>query len=241
MSNPLGTVPALLQGAWLGSTVGIEPGLQSWLEDPVALAMTFPPFVLPLFVFASALIEYVIPPYWGDLFVLLGFFLAGQGAVSPAVVFFAALTGSIVGSMIAYRLGERYGLALVHRFYSGKRRVPRQQIRDLFQRFGKKLLIVNRFLPIVRSALLYGAGALKLRFGPVIFYCALSNVAFIGLLMWAGLWTAGSWPEILATFQQSYGRIGAVVLVTGSIWVFMIYWRYRTARKNAAGKDQDCP
>ncbi len=200
----------------------------SWFDDPVAAALTLPPLVLPLFVFGSALLEYIFPPYWGDTFVLLGFFLAGQGAVSPGLVFAAALSGSILGSIAAYQLGNRYGLAVIRRLSLRRQRAPsRQRVRGLFQRFGEKLLIANRFLPVVRGVLLYGAGALKLRFGPAIFYCTLSNLAFISLLMWVGLWTADSWPEIQAIFRQSNRLIGVTALVLVAVALARMFWQSR--------------
>lgn len=185
----------------------------SWFDDPVAAALALPPLVLPLLIFGSALLEYVFPPYWGDTFVLLGFFLAGQGATTPSVMFAAALLGSILGSVAAYRLGHRYGLAVARKLTLRRERAPSRRVRELFERFGEKVLIANRFLPVVRGFLLYGAGAFGLRFGAVIFYCTLSNLAFIGLLMWAGLWTADSWPEIQAVFRQSNQLLGVVALI----------------------------
>ena len=80
----------------------------SWLDDPVAAATALPALALPLFVFGSALLEYLFPPYWGDTFVLLGFFLAGQGVAPPTVIFVAALAGSTLGSLATYQLGQRY-------------------------------------------------------------------------------------------------------------------------------------
>ncbi|MCP3958497.1 MAG: DedA family protein [bacterium] len=201
----------------------------SWFDDPVAAALALPPLVLPLFVFASALIEYVFPPYWGDTFMLVGFFLAGQGAMSPPVAFAAAFSGSVVGSIVAYQLGRRYGLALVRRVSARRQQVSRGRLRDLFRRFGKKLLMVNRFLPVVRGFLLYGAGALKLPFRPVILYCTVSNLLFVGLLMSLGLWTAGSWTEIQESFQHSNRLIGGAVLAAVAAWAAVTLWRLRRA------------
>ncbi len=196
----------------------------TWLDDPLGLALTLPPLALALFVFGSALLEYVFPPYWGDTFVLLGFFLAGQGAAPPAAIFGAAVAGSVAGSIVAYRLGERYGLAVMRRV-SPRRQGSRKRVLELFQRFGERLLLVNRFLPVVRGVLLYGAGALELRFRPVLFYCTLSNLAFIGLLMWAGLWTAGSWAEIQAGFERSNRLLGVVALAAVAVWLGVSLWR----------------
>ncbi len=200
----------------------------SWFDDPVAAALTLPPLVLALFVFASACLEYIFPPYWGDMFVLLGFFLAGQGAVPVFAVFLAALIGSTLGAIIAYQLGRKYGMIVLRRIPLGRRRAAASdKAVQLFQRFGEKLLIVNRFLPVVRAFLLYGAGALELRFRAVMLYCFLSNLAFIGLLMWAGLWTADSWLEIQAGFRHSNQILGVVALVAVAAWVGAFIWRMR--------------
>ena len=199
----------------------------SWLDDPIAAAVALPPLALALFVFFSALLEYLFPPYWGDTFVLLGFFLAGQGAVAPAAVFAAAAAGSFLGSIAAYHLGRRYGLVLAQRLAVRRRRPSRRRVRALFQRFGEKLLLVNRFLPVVRGIMLYAAGALRLRPRPVIFYSTLSNLAFIGLLMWAGLWTADSWPEIRNTFGRSNRWLAAAALAATGTWLASSWWRKR--------------
>ncbi len=159
--------------------------IMSWLDDPVAAATVLPPLALWLFVFGSALLEYLFPPYWGDTFVLLGFFLAGQGAVTPVAIFAAAVTGSVLGSIAAYHLGRRYGMAVTRRVLPHRRRPSRRRLQTLFARYGEKLLVINRFLPVVRGVMLYGAGAMKLPLRPVVFYCTLSNLAFISLLMWA--------------------------------------------------------
>src|SRR5215510_785873 len=120
-----------------------------WLEDPVAAALLLPPLVLPLFVFVSAFLEYVVPPFWGDTFMLVGFFLAAQGVAPPVVIFAMALLGSILGAAVAFRLGERFGFAVLHRLPLFSRR-SEERVERLFRRFGEPLLAANRFVPLVR-------------------------------------------------------------------------------------------
>ncbi len=209
----------------------------SWLDDPVAAAAALPTLVLPLFVFGSALLEYLFPPYWGDTFVLLGFFLAGQGAVPAAIIFAAALAGSVLGSLAAYQLGRRYGMAVTERLVPSRRRPPsRRRLQSLFRRFGERLLLVNRFLPVIRGVMLYGAGALRLPLRRVVFYCTLSNLAFISLLMWAGLLTAGSWSEIQAAFRQSNRWLGGAALAAVGIWLAVTWWRRRRIDVSSANR-----
>ncbi len=200
--------------------------LMSWLNDPATALIALPPLALGIFVFSSALLEYLFPPYWGDTFVLLGFFLAGQGAVAPAAIFATATAGSVLGSLAAYYLGRRYGMAVTHRVFPKHRRLPsRQRIQSLFERFGDKLLLVNRFLPVVRGVMLYAVGAMRLPLRTVLVYCTLSNLAFISLLMWAGLWTADSWAGIQQAFRQSNSWLAGAAVTVICLWLASIWWR----------------
>lgn len=209
----------------------------TWLDDPVAAAVALPPLVLVLFVFGSALLEYIFPPYWGDTVVLLGFFLAGQGATAPALIFGAATAGSVLGSIAAYQLGRRYGMAITRRLLPERKQVSRQHLQSLFRRYGEKLLLINRFLPVIRGVMLYGTGAVRLPLRSVLFYCTVSNLAFISLLMWAGLWTADSWSGIQRAFRQSNSWLAAAAVAVTCIWLLTAWWRRRTSRRRRAQQD----
>lgn len=199
----------------------------SWLEDPVTAALALPVFVLPLFVLVSAMLEYVFPPFWGDSFMLLGFFLAGQGAVAPILILIAALVGSTLGAAIAYALGGRFGMNAIRRVIFRQRRFrTRLGIRKFLLRFGEKVLVANRFLPVIRGLMLYAAGAMKLRFAPTMVYTGLSNLAWVVMLMAVGLLTAGSWEQILESFRQYNRLIGFAALAAVVGWLAFLLWRH---------------
>lgn len=184
----------------------------TWLDDMLALAMTLTPAMLTLIVFVSAWLEFVFPPYFGDSVMLLGFFLAGQGVATPAEVFIAAVAGSLLGSVVAFLLGERYGPSILGKLSWKKKKLQASaRLRRLFERYGEAALVVNRFIPFFRNFMIYGAGAFRLRLLPSMVANALSVVAFVGMLMAVGLWTAGSWVEIQEVFRQALSRIGLVV------------------------------
>ncbi len=207
-----------------------------WLDDPIAAALALPPLALPLLVFGSALLEYVFPPWWGDSLVLMGFFLAAQGAASPPLLFAAAIAGSALGAAAAYGLGRRYGLALVRlAFRRRSRSRSRRRTRDLFRRFGEPVLLVNRFLPVVRGGMLYGAGALGLRFWRSFVYANVSNLAFLTLLMWIGFLTAGSWEETLAAARHYNRLLGLAILAAAGAWILAALVRLRPPRPSVGG------
>ena len=194
------------------------------LDDILALALTLSPAALTLIVFVSAWLEFVFPPYFGDSVMLFGFFLAGQGVASPTEVFAAAVAGSILGSVVAFLLGERYGDRLLrHLSWKKKRLEAPAKLRGIFERYGEAVLLVNRFVPFFRNFMIYGAGAFRLRLLPSMAANAVSVLGFVGMLMAVGLWTAGSWAEIQATFQQALGRLGVlVILALTALFVFAL-------------------
>ncbi len=205
----------------------------TWLDDPVALVATLPPLILPLVVFVSSMLEYVFPPYWGDTVILVGFFLAGQGAVPGWTIFVGAVAGGVLGATIAYGLGRRYGLRAIRMFTRrGRRSRSRERLDRLFARFGERVLLLNRFLPVVRGVLLYGAGGMQLRPRPVLVYTAIGNVAWVGLLMGVGLLTGGTWEQIQDSFRHYSwaGAVAAGLLVLGGLVGLAI--QHRRSRKS---------
>lgn len=201
----------------------------TWFDDFLTLAMVLPPAMLTLFVFVSAWLEFVFPPYPGDSAMLLGFFLAGQGAAAPVEIFFAAVAGSVLGSVVAFLLGERYGQRALSKISLARRRleVP-ERLQAMFETHGEAILLVNRFVPFFRNFMIYGAGAFRLRPLPALAANAISVVAFVGLLMAIGVWTAGSWEQIREVFQHFYRLIGVAVLMAISAWLMASALRSRS-------------
>ena len=197
-----------------------------WLDDPLTTALALPAFAVPLFVLVSAALEYIIPPYWGDMFVLLGFFLSGHGVASPELIFAAAFLGSLLGAAVAFLLGRRFGLRIMRWVTIRRRPGSRDRLRDLLTRFGEKLLLVNRFVPVIRGLLLYGAGALEMRLGRAMIYSSVSNAAWLGLLMGVGLYTAGTWEEIVAQFQSTSRVLGLSAALVVTLWA-AAWWRWQ--------------
>lgn len=195
-------------------------------DDPLTTLAALPAFVVPLAVFASSVLEYVFPPFWGDTFILIGFFLAGQGGASAVAVFVAAVLGGLVGGLIAYGLGHRYGLRAMRRFtFQQRPSRTRDRIRRLYARFGERVLLLNRFLPVIRGLLHYAAGAMRLRLRPVVIYSSLGNVAWVALLMGVGLLTGGTWEQIEQSFKQYSRGLGIIALAAVGVWLGWVLWR----------------
>ncbi len=152
-------------------------------------------------VFLLAWLEYVFPPVPGDSTMLFGFFLAGSGALSFPAVFLAALSGSVLGALTAYRLGARLGRTYFF-LKSAWAREELDKVERWFGRFGPRLLAVNRFIPGVRGFFLYAAGIGRMEARGVVIYSSLSNVLWVAVLAWGGTGLGSTWEDVRVVFRR---------------------------------------
>ena len=202
----------------------------SWLQDPAALVEHWPLMALPFLVGFAAFAKYVVPPFPGDSVMLIGFFLSAKGGSPAWTIVLGACCGGLLGSACAFYLGRRLGMPLLARIEErSSRQLPVEKLRQLFRTFGEKALLLNRFLPVLRSFMLYAAGASGLRAGPSIFWSAWSNLFFALLLALIGHNVSASWPEIVDLFQ-SVGKnagLAALVLLALAILASKLWRRHK--------------
>lgn len=197
----------------------------SWLEDPTTVVAHWPLMALPLLVALSAFLKYVVPPFPGDSVMLVGFFLSAHGGSPPWTIVMAAFTGGLLGATCAFFVGQRLGAPLLERLESySPRKLPVARLRHLFQMFGERALLLNRFLPVLRSVMLYAAGASGLRAGPAIFWSACSNLLFALALALIGHNVSASWPEIVSLSRSLGSGAGLVAL---GLLALILFFRLR--------------
>jgi len=169
-----------------------------------------------------AALEYLFPPVPGDTVILLGFFLAGRGHLPWAGVVAASLIGGLVGAEAAYRIGWRLGKSYFFlrrsRFASSK--LP--LLERYLSRYGGRLLLVNRFLPVLRGLFLYAAGSARMPW-PSTFLCAnASNLAWVLLLAWVGHRFGASWERLEKGFK-AYSAILGVLFLSYLVFTILRY------------------
>jgi membrane protein DedA with SNARE-associated domain len=171
------------------------------MSEAIQHAMAAHAWEALLLVFFLAWLEYVFPPVPGDSTMLFGFFLAGSGALPLGAVGLAALTGSVLGALTAYRLGARLGRSYFF-LKSEWARGELDKVERWFGRFGPRLLAVNRFIPGVRGFFLYAAGIGGMKLRGVAIYSSLSNALWVALLAWAGTGLGSTWEDVRVVFRR---------------------------------------
>ena len=182
-----------------------------------------------LLIGSCALIEYVFPPFPGDLVVVFGAFLVARRGWSGPGVWGAVLAGSAIGCMLAYGVGR-----LLHRtegrWAAGRLARVRPRIDSLVERFGRHgalYIAINRFLPSLRALFFVAAGMARLSPWKVLFFGLVSAAAWNALLFALGATVGRQWSQVEEFFvrygEAAWSVIGVVVLGLVARW----WWRRR--------------
>ena len=157
-----------------------DPGLIQGLLDLVAQHHQF---WGPLILFLSSLIEYVFPPFPGDVITLFGTYLVVRGLWSFTFAMTLTTIGSLVGAAMDYGIGRWLGGRADRLPSDAERRrwVPltREKFDILsakFKRYGLVYIAINRFLPGIRAFFFVAAGAARMSFVKVMIFAAISGV-----------------------------------------------------------------
>jgi membrane protein DedA with SNARE-associated domain len=188
--------------AQLTMWVGREDSLAGW-------------FVLA----GAAAIEYVFPPFPGDFVTLLGAVLVTAAAWSWYGVLSAVMLGAGLGAALVFELGRRWGR---RRRAAGVDAALLDRLVARFQRHGAVYLVLNRFVPGVRSLFFVAAGLAGMRRAPVYAFALLSallwNLVLVGLGAALGANLDGL-ERLMRTYTVSF------VAVLATITVAVIGWK----------------
>jgi len=206
-------------------------GIAQALAD--AISRTGP--AAPAILFAASLVEYVFPPFPGDLVVVLGAWYAVRGELSWPATFVSVTAGAVLGAWIDYRLGAALGRRLDRRL---SRNSPLSEERLLrfeaaYRRWGALLLIANRFFPGVRAFLFLAAGASGIPLRRVLLYGGISAALWNVVLLGAGALFARNVEELVHLFERYTYVAWWAVGVVAALALAGALWRRNAARKAA--------
>jgi membrane protein DedA with SNARE-associated domain len=170
------------------------------------------PIWIYFFIILITFVENVFPPIPGDVLLLFCGYLSGVGQTNWIALMVFAYIGSIVGYMLLHAIGRALDQHLIQ---SRKWRwLPYKSIETvdrLFDRWGPIIIIINRFLMGLRSAIAVFSGLARVKPG-ITFLCAsISVLIWNAMLILSGKWLGENWQAVLHVLQQ-YQRVLIIVI-----------------------------
>jgi membrane protein DedA with SNARE-associated domain/pimeloyl-ACP methyl ester carboxylesterase len=130
--------------------------------------------------------------------------LVAQGRLPLWVGSLGCLAGIVVGDLIIYWLGRRYGTRLLA-WKPMAAWIPPAKVERAarwFERRGFTAVILTRFMPGMRVATYFSAGALKTHAGLFALYFAAAAAVWTPLLVWGSSLLGGELVENFALFEK---------------------------------------
>jgi len=181
----------------------------------------------------SAFVENLMPPIPGDTITAFGAFLVGMGKLSFAGVYISTTVGSVLGFLTLFWLGEILGRHFfVERDFRFLRAKDIIKAEEWFGRYGYLLILFNRFLPGIRSAIALASGISRFRTLPVAVLSLLSCAAWNLIWIFMGHTLGTHWETVERTTADFMVRYNlAVIVLIGLVILFFIF-KKRFRRKH---------
>ena len=153
-------------------------------------------------------------------------FLVASGRFGLQEVAIAGAIGCLLGSYVAYWVGQSGGRWFLLRYGKWVLIAPHEiEIADrFFQRWGSPAVFISRLLPVVRTFIAFPAGVARMRLVPFTVYTLVGSYLWRLMLAYAGMKFGEHWTD-LAPYLHRFDAIIAVVLAAGVAAV--IYNRIR--------------
>jgi membrane protein DedA with SNARE-associated domain len=179
----------------------------------------------------AAFLENLVPPVPGDTVVLFGAYLVGRGALAWVPVFLATWAGGTAGFMTMYAIGYTGGRAWVTRHWGASRAASLERAERWLARYGVGLILVNRFLSGVRTAIALVAGIGRMGWRTVLLGAAVSMALWNGLLLGVGVGLGRNWKAAADLLRTGNRVVLAAGLLVG---VGVVVWGWRRRRAGRA-------
>jgi len=200
----------------------VLPGIFDWLTG-----LPTGPLYATLAIVAA--IENIFPPFPADTVVAFGSFLAARGQGTLPGVFLSTLAGNLVGALIMFVVGRRFGAGPLEKLLGGPDAELR--FRDMYERHGALALFVSRFLPGIRAIVPPAAGAIRVHIGRAMLLMGTASAIWYGTIAYLGFRIGDDWERVSAAVRSSTQLMGLIAVVVTAIALAAFWWRRKRAQE----------
>jgi membrane protein DedA with SNARE-associated domain len=191
-------------------------GLAGWVVDVIER-------LGPLGVGALIALENVIPPIPSEIILPFAGFTASQGDLNLVAAWLAATIGSVVGALVLYGVGallgrERLELLSTQRWFILFSASDLARGEVFFARHGNKIVLLGRFIPLVRSIVSVPAGIERMPLARFVALTALGSGIWNGAFIGIGYAAGDNWDQV-ETYVQPFSYLAVLLLAVAGVWL----------------------
>lgn len=175
--------------------------------------------------------ENLFPPVPGDTITVFGAFLVGVGKLDFFIVYTVTTIGSSIGFILLFYAGAYLEMEF---FLNTKIKVFSNQkilsAEKWFSKYGYYVVIMNRFLPGIRSVISIVAGISGLNGIKVFFMATVSALAWNFLWIYTGYTIGNNWEMVnqkISVIIRNYNIAAIAILLLG----LAVYYAFKTLKR----------
>jgi len=199
----------------------------SILSDILAAAGQFMLSTISYFgyfgIFFLMVLESMVFPVPSEFVMPFAGFLASQGQFNIVLVIVFSSLGSIVGSLLSYYIGKRWGTRLIESY--GKYVLvdidDLKKTQEWFDKRGELTIFFSRLIPVVRHLISIVAGVGKMNVKKFSLYTIIGATMWNSFLVYLGYILGQNWEKV-TKYTDEISIVIVIVLVIG-----LLYFAYR--------------
>ena len=129
----------------------------------------------------------VVTPFLpGDSLLFAVGAIAARGVLSLPVIILLLAVAAVIGDTLNYSVGRYFGDHVLKRFSRIVKPEYVQKTHDFYEKHGSKMIVLARFVPIIRTLAPFVAGIATMRYREFAFYNVIGGIFWISSMTLAG-------------------------------------------------------
>lgn len=167
-----------------------------------------------------------------DILLMVAAALTLRGVMDPLPLVAVAWCGVLCADALIFHWGHRFGARLLQHRWAARVLPPARllMVQATMRRWGPGYLFLVRFMPGMRTALLFAAGSLKIPYRHLLLFDGAAGLVELPLLVFAVRLVGGRWQDILAGVQRWQSVLWPAVLALAVAAALVLWLRRRRGR-----------
>ena len=189
------------------------------------------PGVIFLMILDSAMI-----PIPSEIILVFSGYLVSTGTFEPIGLILAGSLGNVIGSIITYYVGLKFGRLFVLRFgkYFFIKEHHLEYTEKMFEKYGDIISLLGRLLPAIRTYISLPCGVAKMSVVKYSIYTFIGSVIWNTIFTYIGIQLGNKWQDI-----DNYS-IYLEIVTACTIVAFAIWFTIKMLRKRSSNKKSYC-
>jgi membrane protein DedA with SNARE-associated domain len=186
-------------------------------------------------VFVMMVLESMVFPAPSELIMPFAGYIASQGTFNLILVIVVSTLGSIVGSLLSYYIGKRWGTKLVIRYgkYILVSEEELHRTEDWFDRHGEITVFVFRLVPVIRHLISLVAGLAEMDVKKFALYTIAGAAIWNSIMAYLGFYLGNNW-HLITQYADELSLAIVLLIVIAVVWFIVRHIvKRRRLRQNA--------